>query len=452
MNNVTYNSPFLLIEGIDVPHRFIYPVFALLLVIYLMILTTNIGLMLLIMMERSLQQPMYLLLFNLSFNDVLGSTVLLPRLMLDIVSTEKTVSYNCCVSQAFFGHTYATSCHTVMMIMAFDRYVAICHPLRYASIMSPTMVAKLTVAAWSLSIMPVSVIVGLSVRLTRCRSVILSGFCDNPSLFKLSCQDVSINNICGLIITVILLVLSMGSVAFTYFRILVSCVSRKNKEVNRKALQTCATHLLLYMIMLWTGFLIIISHRLQIHIRYRMTAFIIFHIVPANMNPIVYALHTKELKTKIVQILHSKPSSDAFAQGEDVAVDTTLVTRSRRPCSRSPQGAKTRPSEPEPESEDGWHDMADEDEEPHQFPFCPWRTAEVQLDLQQDYSPLDLFRLFFSTEVLKLLCDNTNGNAARKHAQGLHTPWSDVDAEDMLKYLSIVLYLGLAPRPRRRRW
>ncbi|KAJ8342667.1 hypothetical protein SKAU_G00325950 [Synaphobranchus kaupii] len=87
--------------------------------------------------------------------------------------------------------------------------------------------------------------------------------------------------------------------------------------------------------------------------------------------------------------------------------------------------------------------MADEDEEPHQFPFCPRRTPGVQLDLQQDYSPLDLFRLFFSKDVLKLLCDNTNGNAARKHAQGLHTPWSDVDAEDMLKYLSIVLYLGL---------
>ncbi|KAJ8353423.1 hypothetical protein SKAU_G00209900 [Synaphobranchus kaupii] len=79
-------------------------------------------------------------------------------------------------------------------------------------------------------------------------------------------------------------------------------------------------------------------------------------------------------------------------------------------------------------------------------------TPEVQLDLQQDYSPLDLFRLFLSTDVLKLLCDNTNGNAARKHAQGLHTPWSDVDAEDMLKYLSIVLYLGLAPRPHHRRW
>ncbi|KAJ8342715.1 hypothetical protein SKAU_G00326430 [Synaphobranchus kaupii] len=200
MNNVTYNSPILLIEGIDVPHRFIYPVFALLLVIYLIILTTNIGVMLLIITDRSLQQPMYLLLFSLSFNDVLGST-------------------------AFFGHTYGVSCHTVMMIMAFDRYVAICHPL---------------------------------------------------------------------------------SVAFTYFRILVSCVSKKNKDLNRKALQTCATHLLLYMIMLWTGFLFIISHRLKIHIMYRMMALIVFNIVPANMNLIVYALQTKELKTKIVQIIHSK--------------------------------------------------------------------------------------------------------------------------------------------------
>ncbi|KAJ8348807.1 hypothetical protein SKAU_G00273960 [Synaphobranchus kaupii] len=131
---------------------------------------------------------------------------------------------------------------------------------------------------------------------------------------------------------------------------------------------------------------------------------------------------------------------DAFAQGVDVAVDMVedcsaldspgpsapapapaphLPHDSRQggPALVHPRGAKTRPSEPEPEPEDGWHDMADEDEEPHQFPFCPWRTPEVQLDLQQDYSPLDLFRLFFSTDVLNLLCDYTNGNTARKHAQ-----------------------------------
>ncbi|KAJ8342712.1 hypothetical protein SKAU_G00326400 [Synaphobranchus kaupii] len=306
INNLTYNSPILVMEGTNVPHRFIYPVFALLLVIYLIILIPNIGVMLLIMTDRSLQQPMYLLFLSLSFNDVLGSTVLLPRLMLDVVSTDKSISYNWCVSQAFFTHTYGTSCHTVMMIMAFDRYVAICHPLRYASIMNPTMVAKLTVSAWSTSITMVSILLGLSVRLTRCRSVILNVYCDNPSLYKLSCQDVTINNIYGLTFSVLLFCSSIGSVAFTYFRILASCVSQKNKELNRKALQTCATHLLLYMVMLWTGFLIIISYRLQILNRYCREAAMFFHIIPVIMNPIIYALQTKELKTKIVQILHSK--------------------------------------------------------------------------------------------------------------------------------------------------
>ncbi|XP_061105656.1 olfactory receptor 1496-like [Conger conger] len=306
MNNMTYNSPILVIEGIDVPHHFIYPVFVLLLVTYLIILTTNIGVMLLIMIDRSLQTPMYLLFFSLSFNDVLGNTVLLPRLIFDVVSTDRSISYSLCVSQAFFSHTYGTSCHTVMMIMAFDRYVAICHPLRYTSIMSPAMVAKLTASAWSTSITLVSILLGLTVRLSRCRSVILNAYCDNASLFKLSCEEVTINNLYGLTFMVVLFSSSIGSVAFTYFRILISCVSKKNKELNRKAVQTCASHLVLYLIMLWSGFLIIISHRLQIHNSYRKMAAILFHIIPANINPIIYAMQTKELRNKIVQILHSK--------------------------------------------------------------------------------------------------------------------------------------------------
>ncbi|KAJ8342701.1 hypothetical protein SKAU_G00326290 [Synaphobranchus kaupii] len=245
MNNVTYNSPIVVIKGVDLPHRFIYPVFALVLVTYLMILITNIGVMLLIMMDRSLQQPMYLLFYSLAFNDILGNTVFLPQLMLDVVSTERSISYPSCVSQAFFSHTYGTSCHTVMMIMAFDRYVAICHPLRYTSIMTPTMVTKLTVSAWSTSITLVSILLGLTIPLTRCHFVITHA-CNNASLYKLSCQKVTINNIYGLTFSVAIFGSSICSVVFTYFRILVSCVSRKNKEMNKKALQTCATHLLLY--------------------------------------------------------------------------------------------------------------------------------------------------------------------------------------------------------------
>ncbi|KAJ8412447.1 hypothetical protein AAFF_G00127830 [Aldrovandia affinis] len=264
MDNVTYNNPVLLLEGIDLPPRLIYPVFILLLLTYLIILTTNIGIILLVSIDRNLQQPMYLLFCNLSFNDILGNMALLPRLMFDVISTDKSIGYAACVTQAFFSHTFGTSAHMVMMIMAFDRYVAICHPLRYTSIMTPAMVVKLSVSAWGTTLTLVSVLIGLTLRLTRCRSVIHNAYCDNASLFKLSCQDVSINNIYGLTFTVVLLGSSMGSIAFTYIRILAICLTRKSKQLKSKAMQTCASHLVLYMIMLWSGFLAIISHRLQI--------------------------------------------------------------------------------------------------------------------------------------------------------------------------------------------
>ncbi|XP_036379729.1 olfactory receptor 867-like [Megalops cyprinoides] len=306
MDNITYNSPILHIEAFDLPPKLIYPVFFILFFFYLIIMITNIGVILLISSDRNLQQPMYLLFCNLSFNDILGNTVLLPRLMSDVVSSDRSITYVECVSQAFFSHIFGTSAHTILIIMAFDRYVAICHPLRYTSIMTPGMVVKLSLYSWGAAVVLVSVLLGLTIRLTRCRSIIQNAYCDNASLFKLSCQDVTINNIYGLAFTVVLFGSSMGSIAITYIRIVTICITKKSKELNSKALQTCATHLVLYMIMLWSGFLVIMSHRLQIHTDYRKLASVLFHIVPANLNPIIYAAQTKELKNRIAQLFNSK--------------------------------------------------------------------------------------------------------------------------------------------------
>ncbi|KAJ8365839.1 hypothetical protein SKAU_G00146700 [Synaphobranchus kaupii] len=97
-----------------------------------------------------------------------------------------------------------------------------------------------------------------------------------------------------------------------------------------------------------------------------------------------------------------------------------------------------------PESEEGWRGTNDEDEKPHQFPFCPQRTPGVQLDDQRDYSPLDLFQLFFSKEAVEILCQNTNRHVERRRLQGLPTKtWTEVDTDEMFKYLSLVIYLGL---------
>lgn len=260
-SNITIPSNVLQIQGFDISPKLIYPLFFIILFVYFSLLVSNIGVLVLIITERSLHQPMYILFCNLPVNDLIGNTVLLPRLMTDIISTERFITYHQCVAQAFYSHTFGTAAHMILIIMAVDRYVAICHPLRYGSIMTTRTVIALSISAWGASVVPVLILIGLTVRLSRCRSVVQNAYCDNASLFKLSCEDVSINNIYGLFFTVLLFTFSIGSIAVTYFRIAVICWTKKNKELNNRAFQTCASHLVLYLIMIWSGFLTIILHR-----------------------------------------------------------------------------------------------------------------------------------------------------------------------------------------------
>ncbi|KAM3874926.1 olfactory receptor 5B12-like [Diretmus argenteus] len=305
-SNTSFGRNVLQIQGFNISPEFTYPLFFLLLFVYVSLLLSNIGVLVLIIIDRSLHQPMYILFCNLSVNDVIGNTILLPRLMTDIISTERLITYNQCVAQAFYSHTFGSASHMILIIMAVDRYVAICHPLRYGSVMTTRTVIWLSTSAWGVSVVLVSILIGLTVRLSRCRSLIQNAYCDNASLFKLSCEDVSINNIYGLFFTVLLFSSSMGSIAVTYFRIALICRIKKNEELTNKALQTCASHLVLYLIMLWSGFLTIILHRFQNYPDLRKIAYILFHVVPANLNPIIYGMQTRLLRQKIMQILCRK--------------------------------------------------------------------------------------------------------------------------------------------------
>ncbi|XP_059207815.1 olfactory receptor 52N2-like [Centropristis striata] len=308
MENSTSVTDLLQLEGLKVTSSSSVPVFVLLLLTYIFIMVSNLGLVVLISMDRSLQQPMYLLFCNMSVNDVFGATVIVPHLISDIFvpSAERHIYYIDCVIQAFCAHVHASTCHTVLIIMAFDRYVAICNPLRYATIMTSRMVAALSVAAWVVSLFLVGILVGLSARLSRCRWTIFNPFCDNASVFKLSCESVLINNIYGLGYTVLLLGSSIGSVTLTYLRIAIVCLSSKNASLNSKALQTCATHLAAYIIMFTSGIIIILLHRFPQLSDHRKLASILFHVVPPAMNVVIYGLQIKSVRQKIFMLFTRK--------------------------------------------------------------------------------------------------------------------------------------------------
>ncbi|KAM9788444.1 olfactory receptor-like protein COR4 [Neosynchiropus ocellatus] len=298
MENYTFNSPDLQLEGLVVAPAITVPVYVSFLLFYLLILTANLGILLLVALDSNMHQPMYLLFCNLPVNDILGNSIMVPRLLVDLLRPppQRIISYYECVIQAFMTHMYGTASHSVLIIMAFDRYVAICKPLRYTAIMTSRMVVKLTVSAWGVAFALVGVLLGLTIRLNRCRTIISNPFCDNASLFKLSCESVLINHIYGFTFTVLLFSSSVGSMVVTYGRIMAICVINKNQSLNSKALKTCSTHLFVYMIMLLCGTLIITLHRYPQYSDLRKLCAILFHIIPGVLNPIIYGAQSGEVQ------------------------------------------------------------------------------------------------------------------------------------------------------------
>ncbi|XP_056118325.1 olfactory receptor 146-like [Rhinichthys klamathensis goyatoka] len=304
MDNLSFRHSILLVEGIQVTPQSTYVVFILLLLVYIFVMVSNIALVILISTEKNLHHPMHFMFCNLPLNDILGTTVILPRLLQDILKegSEHYITYVECVVQAYFVLMFVSACHCVLIIMAFDRYVAICNPLRYTAIMTNKMVIKLSASAWGLSVLSASILIGLTVRLSHCRSKIENPYCDNASLFKLSCEDgVVVNNVSGILFTVILLSFSICSVFITYGNIATVCITSKNKALNSKAIKTCSTHLAVYLIMFVSGSAFIILHRFPLYDESRKLAGIMFHIVPPGLNPLVYGLQTKEIRQKFVK-------------------------------------------------------------------------------------------------------------------------------------------------------
>nr|XP_029137002.1 olfactory receptor 146-like [Labrus bergylta] len=308
MENYTYNSLTLQLEGLNVSKDSLYPVFFFFLFSYLFIMIANLGIACLVFFDKNLHQPMYLLFCNLPFNDIIGNSIMVPRLLMDMLRppSERLISYSECVVQAFTTHMFGTTSHTVLMIMAFDRYVAICNPLHYTTIMSNRMVMKLTVSAWGVAFALVAILLGLTMRLNRCRSMIMNPYCDNASLFKLSCESVFINNVYGITFTVVLFTSSIGSIVLTYTKITVVCLMSKNKSLNSKALKTCSTHLFVYLIMVFNGMSVIALHRYPQYSDYRKLSSILFHIIPGSLNPIIYGVQSTEIRKFLLNIFRHK--------------------------------------------------------------------------------------------------------------------------------------------------
>ncbi|XP_028817781.1 olfactory receptor 52B2-like [Denticeps clupeoides] len=307
MNNITNLSSLLILEGFGLSEEATFPAFLFATFGYMVIVFCNLLLIFTIILNRSLHQPMYLLLINLPINDLMGSSALFPQVLKEFLLNNRTIEFPVCVTQAFVMHIYGTGAVFILAAMAYDRYIAICFPLRYGSIMTISHLIRIIMLMWLFNLLMIGVLFYLLLRLPRCRSVIAHTYCDNPSLLKLVCADTTVNNIYGLLTLAFTQPFIVGLILYSYLRILMACFRSKSTDAKTKALQTCATHLIVFFLIECLGLFTIISYRLP-YLSPQLRKFIAVStlIFPPMLNPIIYGINTKEVKTKFIKMVKKK--------------------------------------------------------------------------------------------------------------------------------------------------
>ncbi|KAI5625653.1 odorant receptor, family E, subfamily 122, member 1, partial [Silurus asotus] len=297
MANSTHFTTIILTGYFEVGQtKYIY--FALLVILYLTIILANSLIIVLICLERSLHEPMYIFLCCLSFNELYGSAAFFPFILTNLLSTSHEVTIASCYVQIYCLYTYGAMEFGSLAIMSYDRYIAICYPLLYSSIMTCNRVCILIVLVCVLSFLKFTINIFLSIRLELCGNLMEKVWCDNYLLVKLACSDTSMNNIYGIFGSITTIVLPLMLILYSYIMIMRVCLNSPI-ETFQKAMTTCAPQLVsLVNFSVGCLFEIFSSRFDKIHMPpvLRVIISVYFVICPPLLNPIMYGIRLSKIK------------------------------------------------------------------------------------------------------------------------------------------------------------
>ncbi|XP_071328548.1 olfactory receptor 11A1-like [Trachinotus anak] len=297
--NVTYIT---LGGHVEVPkYRYLY--FMIVFIAYILIICSNSTIVYLIWIHQNLHEPMYIFIAALLINSVLLSTNIYPKLLIDFLSEKQIISYKACLFQYFMFYTLIGSEFLLLAVMAYDRYVSICKPLQYPTIMRKTTITVFLALAWFFPACETAVIATISANKKLCDFTLKVIYCNN-SFYSLFCVSSRAISIYGVVVFLNLVGLPVLFIVFTYTRILMICYQSCG-EVKKKAAQTCVPHLL---VLINSFFLIaydVISVRLESDFPKTVRLIMTLQLVLYNplFNPIVYGLKMKEISKHLKRLL-----------------------------------------------------------------------------------------------------------------------------------------------------
>ncbi|XP_015746949.1 olfactory receptor 2A12-like, partial [Python bivittatus] len=217
--------------------------FGIFLVVYSITLTGNVIILMLILLDSQLHTPMYFFLSHLSFVDIWYTSSTVPQLLTNLWTPKKTISFAGCGAEIYLFHGLAITECVLLAVMAYDRFVAICYPLRYTLIMNQRVCIKLAAAAWLCGFLLAMVHAIHTLRMPYCGPNIINHFyCDMLAVLKLVCADTHLNEIIVFVIAVLILVCPFSFILISYIHILIAILKIRSAQGRRKAFSTCASH------------------------------------------------------------------------------------------------------------------------------------------------------------------------------------------------------------------
>ncbi|XP_006867573.1 PREDICTED: olfactory receptor 13A1-like [Chrysochloris asiatica] len=276
------------------------------LLLYLTALAGNGLILTVVTLSPGLHTPMYFFLFNLAILDIVCTTTVLPKLLESLMFQVDTISFQGCLTQLFFL-TWSLGAELLLLTaMAFDRYVAICQPLRYGTIMSWPLCALLAVAVWTFGVVNTSVHTGLITKLTFCGPNHIQHFlCEAPSLLLLSCSPTLLNNVMIIIADVYFGVVNFFLTLASYGYIVASILRIRSASGKRRAFSTCSSHLLVvtwyYSTLIYTYFLPGSGASME----NGKVVTVLYTAVSPAVNPLIYTLRNKDVKAALQKVAPS---------------------------------------------------------------------------------------------------------------------------------------------------
>ncbi|XP_003781407.1 olfactory receptor 2AT4-like [Otolemur garnettii] len=303
-NGSKASSPVFYLVGIpSLQESLFLPVFFIFLFFYLLILVGNALILVAVVAEPSLHKPMYFFLINLSALDILFTTSTVPKMLSLLLLRDHLLSFPACFLQMYLFHSFSCSEAFILVVMAYDRYVAICRPLHYPVLMTPQTNVLLAASAWLIALLlPIPAVVQTSQMAFGSTVHIHNCFCDHLAVVQASCSDTTPQTFMGFCIAMVVSFLPLLLVLLSYAHILASVLRINSQEGRSKAFSTCSSHLLVVGTYYSSIAIAYVAYRADLPLDFHIMGNVVFAVLTPVLNPLIYTLRNKDVKAAITKI------------------------------------------------------------------------------------------------------------------------------------------------------